>query len=104
MIRVFRTRHFSRWLGKTALTDEALCHAVREMIKGLIDADLGGGVVKKRVALPGGGKRGGSRTLVATKKEERWFFLYGFEKNEKANVTKRELEALQKLAAQMLNF
>ncbi len=66
MNRAFKTRHFSRWMRKTELIDEALCGAVREMSQGLIDADLGGGVVKKRVGLAGRGKRGGARTLVAT--------------------------------------
>ncbi|WP_343294037.1 type II toxin-antitoxin system RelE/ParE family toxin [Vandammella animalimorsus] len=60
MSRVFKTRYFSRWMHKTALTDPALCAAVEEMRCGLVDADLGGGVVKKRVALPGRGKSGGS--------------------------------------------
>ena len=69
MKRVFRTRHFSRWMRKTELTDDALCAAVVEMSQGLIDADLGGGVVKKRVGLAGRGKWGGARTLVATNKE-----------------------------------
>lgn len=68
MKRVFKTRHFSRWMPKTELTDAALCEAVAEMAQGLIDADLGGGVVKKRVGLAGRGKRGGARTLVATNK------------------------------------
>ena len=65
-MRVFKTRFFSRWMRKTELTDSALCHAVAEMGQGLIDADLGGGVVKKRIGLAGRGKRGGARTLVAT--------------------------------------
>ena len=68
MNRVFKTRHFSRWMRKTALTDNSLCVAVLEMVQGLIDADLGGGVLKKRVGLAGRGKRGGTRTLVATNK------------------------------------
>lgn len=92
--RVFKTRHFSRWLRKSDLTDASLCAAVNEMVAGLIDAELGGDVVKKRVALPGRGKRGGARTLVATRKGSRWFFVYGFEKNERANITSTELEAL----------
>ena len=102
MRRVFKTRHFARWLRKTDLTDGALCEAVNEMIAGLVDADLGGDVVKKRVALPGRGKRGGARTLVATRKASLWFFMLGFEKNEKANVTTAELEALQALAEELL--
>ena len=87
MSRVFKTRSFDRWMRKTALTDEALCAAVREMIQGLIDGDLGGGVVKKRVGLAGRGKRGGARTLVATNRGNRWFFVFGFEKNERANIS-----------------
>ncbi len=102
MRRVFKTRHFVRWMRKTALTDEALCLAVQEMADGLIDADLGGHIVKKRVALPGRGKSGGARTLVATQKGGRWFFVFGFEKNERANISPTELEALQVLAAELL--
>ena len=74
------TRHFSRWLGKTELSVEALCRNVEEMERGLIDANLGGGIIKKRVALPGRGKRGSARTLVATNSANRWFFVFGFEK------------------------
>lgn len=102
MNRVFKTRHFSRWMRKTELTDTALCHAVEEMSQGLIDADLGGGVVKKRVGLAGRGKRGGARTLVATNKGNRWFFVFGFEKNERANIADDELEALQDIAVDLL--
>ena len=100
--RVFKTRHFARWMRKTELTDAALCEAVREISLGLIDADLGGGLVKKRVGLAGRGKRGGARTLVATNKNKRWFFVFGFEKNERTNIDADELEALQELAKQLL--
>lgn len=102
MKRVFKTRHFSRWMRKTDLTDSALCHAATEMSQGLIDADLGGGVVKKRIGLAGRGKRGGVRTLVATNKGNRWFFVYGFEKNDRTNIADDELEALKDIAEQLL--
>ena len=102
MRRVFKTRYFIRWMRKTALNDEVLCVAVNEMAQGLIDADLGGGVVKKRVGFSGRGKRGGARTLVATNKGNRWFFVYGFEKNDRANISDDELEALKDLAEQLL--
>ena len=104
MRRVFKTRQFAKWMRKTDLTDDALCLAVSEMVSGLVDADLGGDVLKKRVALPGRGKRGGARTLVATRRASCWFFVFGFEKNEKANVTSTELEALQWLAKQLLDL
>ena len=89
-------------MRKTELTDSALCHAVAEMAQGLIDADLGGGVVKKRIGLAGRGKRGGARTLVATNQGSRWFFVYGFEKNDRANIADDELEALQNIAGELL--
>ena len=95
--RLFGARRLS------ALTDEALCAAVREMIQGLIDGDLGGGVVKKRVGLAGRGKRGGARTLVATNRGNRWFFVFGFEKNERANISAEEKEALQGIAQDLLS-
>ena len=82
----------------------ALCHVVKEMEQGLIDANLGRGVVKKRLALPGRGKRGGARTLVATNKDDRWFFLFGFEKNERANITTEELEGLREITRQLLGM
>jgi hypothetical protein len=104
MRRVFKTRAFQRWLRKTELSDTDLCVAVAEMAAGLIDARLGGNLVKKRVALGGRGKQGGARTLVATKQEDRWFFLFGFEKNERENIDGAELKALQELAADYLGL
>jgi len=102
--RVFKTRHFSRWMRKRRLLDAALCEAVSEMRRGLVDADLGGSVVKKRVALPGRGKRGGARTLVVTNKVDRWFFLFGFEKSERPDVSAKELQAVQAVAADLLQL
>ena len=102
MRRVFKTRYFCRWMRKTELTDRMLCMAVEEMVRGLIDADLGGKIVKKRVALAGRGKRGGARTLVATNKGDRWFYVFGFEKNERANIADDELEALREIATELL--
>ena len=91
MKRIFKTRYFARWMRKTELSDKALYSAVIEMTHGLIDADLGGGILKKRVGLSGRGKRGGARTLVATNKGNRWIFVYGFEKNDRANIADGEL-------------
>ena len=101
-MHIFKTRHFQRWMRKTALGDSDLRKAVLEMTAGLIDADLGGGVVKKRIGLAGRGKRGGVRTLLATNKGNRWFFVFGFEKNERDNISDAELQALQDYAADLL--
>jgi len=91
-------------MRKTELTEEALCQAIAEMEKGLIDAALGGGVVKKRVPLAGRGKSGGARTLLATNKGDRWFFVFGFEKSQRANISPTELMAMKALAADLLNL
>src|SRR5436305_14365132 len=91
-------------MRKTELTEDALCRAVSEMERGLIDAELGGGVVKKRIPLPGRGKSGSTRTLLATNKSSLWFFVFGFEKNERANVSLRELVALKAIAADLLSL
>ena len=79
-----------------------LCDAVTEMMQGLIDADLGGGVLKKRIGLSGRGKRGGARMLIATNKGNRWFFVLGFEKSERDSIADNELQALQDLAQDLL--
>ena len=102
MKRAFRTRTLGRWMRKAGLAERHLCQALGEMIDGLIDADLGGNVVKKRVALPGKGKRGGARIIVATRLEDRWFVIFGFGKNERDDIGKDELKALRELAADLL--
>lgn len=76
-MKAFKTRAFAKWANSEGLDDVALASAVEEMEQGLIDAQLGGDVVKKRVALPGRGKRGGARTLVAFRRRDRAFFIFG---------------------------
>lgn len=89
--RIFKTRLFSKWLNKSKLTDEDLLIAIHEMGKGLYDANLGGHVYKKRVALTNRGKSHGARTILATKFNQHWFFIFGFEKNQRSNIDNAEL-------------
>ncbi len=103
-MRVFKIKAFHRWAARDRLTDAALTAAAQEMAKGLIDADLGGHVVKKRAALPGRGKSGGVRTLVAFKRGDKAFFMYGFAKSARANIKDNELKALRLMAAQLLGY
>ena len=103
-LRIFKTRHFHKWMRKTELTDALLARAIAEMAAGLVDADLGGGVFKKRIALPGRGKSGSVRTLVATRKADRWIFLFGYEKSERSDITPKELRGLQGFAADLLSL
>jgi hypothetical protein len=99
---IYKTHWFDRWARKKRLITVSLCQAAQEMIAGLYDADLGGGLVKTRIGRPGQGKRGVFRTLVATNKGDRWIFMFGFPKNERANIAKDEEGALKRLAAHLL--
>lgn len=92
---VFKRKDFARWQAGEKLPDAALCKAVQEMEVGLVDADLGGFLYKKRVARPGGGKSGGYRTLLSARIGDRYVFLHGFPKSDKANITQDEKKALQ---------
>ena len=101
---IYKTRWFDRWARKQDLSTRALCEAVREMQAGLYEADLGGGLLKKRITRPGQGKSGGYRTPVATNKGSKWFFVFGFPKNVRSNIDKDEEEALKKLASHLLSL
>lgn len=103
-MRVFKTRPFSRWAAKEGLSDQMLRAAVMQIQDGRIDADLGGQLYKQRVPLPGRGKRGGARTLIAYRERDKAFFLYGFAKNARANIRVKELKALRLLSRELLGY
>jgi hypothetical protein len=103
-MQVYKSKWFTKWADKEDLTDRDLSAAVEEMANGLIDADLGGHVMKKRVALQGQGKSGGARTLLAFKVGEQAFFMYGFAKNQQDNISAKELKALKAMAKQVLGY
>ena len=103
-MEIYKNRWFDRWARKQELSSASLCAAVCEMTAGLYDADLGGGLLKKRIARPGQGKSGGFRTLVATNKGARWVFVFGFPKNERSNIDKDEEQALKTLAAHLMSL
>lgn len=103
-MRIFTSRTFSRLQVASELSDADLVAAVVEMNDGLWDANLGGQVYKKRVALAGRGKRGGARTLVAFRSHDRCFFIYGFAKNQRSNITAKETQALKRLAREFLGY
>lgn len=101
-MRVFKNKSFGRFARKSRITDAVLCAAITDVTRGLVDADLGGGVVKQRVARQGGGKSGGFRTIVQFRLYERAFFVHGFAKNEQDNIRADELAAFKMLAGVML--
>ncbi|ABS65243.1 protein of unknown function DUF1044 [Parvibaculum lavamentivorans DS-1] len=97
-MKIYLAKTFARWARKERLAKEDLCRAAREIGDGLVDARLGGLLVKKRIARTGGGKSGGYRTIVMFRAGERMVFLYGFPKNAQSNLSPRELEAYLALA------
>ncbi|MFT7684004.1 MAG: hypothetical protein ACI935_003527 [Moritella dasanensis] len=103
-MRIFKSKQFKKWADKEKLTDVVLTQAIREMENGLIDANLGGHVFKKRISIPGQGKSGGLRTLLAFKADSMSFFMFGFAKNEQDNINKDELKALKLMAKELLSY
>lgn len=101
-MRAFKTKPFARFASQEGLADGQLLEAARRVAEGLVDADLGGGVIKQRIARKGQGKSGGFRSVVLYRKGETLFFVYGFAKNARANIRKDELRAFRLLADQML--
>jgi len=108
--RVFKLKTFARW-AKKILSDEQLCAAAREILLGHYEADLGGGLCKKRIAVAGQGKSGATRTLVAKEGAHGIFFIAGRQKSDPgtdfsdANVAQAQVigEALQRASAKKLN-
>lgn len=103
-MRAFTLKPFARWARKEGIDVATLWKAVVEIEAGQVDADLGGQVIKKRVAKPGGGKSGGWRTLLAYRSGKRAFFVHGFAKSDRDNITAAELKALKMYAKELLGF
>ncbi len=97
-MKVFKTKEFARFSRRADVDDERLCEAVDRAEGGLVDADLGGVLIKQRIARKGQGRRGGYRTLMAFKSKSRAVFVYGFAKNERDNVGPDELEFWRRVA------
>lgn len=102
-MKIYKTKWFHKWASREGLTDAVLRVAVTELEQGLADA-LGGYVYKKRIGLPGRGRRGGVRTLIGFRQGEKTFFMYGYPKNERANISHDELKALRLLAKELFGY
>ncbi|MGP0070850.1 MAG: type II toxin-antitoxin system RelE/ParE family toxin [Bryobacteraceae bacterium] len=101
-MRVFQNKAFNRFAKKFSVSDDLLCQAIRDAEQGLIAANLGGGVIKQRIARSGMGKSGGLRAIIVFRAGARAIFIHGFAKNDKDNIDKHELVALKKLAIELL--
>ena len=96
--RIYKNRWFAKFASREGISDATLVEAIEQANRGLLDADLGGGLIKQRVAREGGGKSGGYRTLVFFRHEERAIFAFGFAKSDKANLSAAELKVYKKAA------
>ncbi len=101
-MRVFKTRLFAKFASRERISDASLLQAIERARQGLVDADLGGGVIKQRVARQGQGRSGGYRTLIAYRFGDFAVFLFGFAKNERDNIDNRQLASLQEAAGYWL--
>jgi hypothetical protein len=97
-VRVFKNKWFNRFAAKEGLTDAELLAVVADLEVGRFDADLGGGVFKQRIARAGGGKSGGYRSIIFFRSNERAFFVYGFAKSDRANISQDEKQLFRESA------
>ena len=103
-IEIYKTKWFARFARKARIDDQALWIAAIAAEAGVVDADLGSGIVKQRVARQGQGKSGGSRAFIVIRRRDRAVYVFGFEKKDQANIAPDEWEALKKLAKEILGY
>ncbi|MDP6345281.1 MAG: type II toxin-antitoxin system RelE/ParE family toxin [Alphaproteobacteria bacterium] len=101
-MRVFKTKPFARFADRAGIADAALQEAIQRVEAGLVDADLGGGVIKQRIARGGRGKSGGFRSIILFRRGQKAFFVFGFVKSGQDNIRRDELKAFRFLADEML--
>ena len=102
--RIYKDRWFAKFASREGISDATLVAAIDQANRGLMDADLGGGLIKQRVAREGGGKSGGYRTLVFFRHAERAIFAFGFAKSDKANLSAVEMRTYKQAAKIVLGL
>jgi hypothetical protein len=103
-MQVLKTKDFTRFARKERIADEDLCEAIARANRGLIDAHLGSGLIKQRIARSAQGRSRGFRTIIAWRSRERSIFVYGFAKSRRDNIGETDLAQLKDLAALLLGY
>jgi hypothetical protein len=103
-VRIFKNKWFARFARQNGLSDRDLCEAVDRAERGLVDADLGGGVIKQRIARPNEGRSGGFRSIIYFRTKQRTFFVFGFAKNALDNISGDTLNRYRRAAQITLDF
>ncbi|MBA2653048.1 MAG: type II toxin-antitoxin system RelE/ParE family toxin [Tatlockia sp.] len=103
-MKIIKTKLFAKWANKNEISNKSLMNAAQEIANNIYEANYGNGVIKKRVANKGRGKSGSARTIVAFKKGHHCFFVFGFEKNTKSNISLNEEKALKIIAKTLFTY
>lgn len=103
-MRIVKTSQFARFADKQKISDNLLYETILRAEQGLIDANLGGNVIKQRVARQGQGRSSGYRVLIFYKIQDNHFFVAGYAKNEQDNLSHSELNALKQMATIYENY
>jgi hypothetical protein len=98
-VRVFKTKWFARFAKREGIADRSLIEAIKRAERGLVDADLGGGLIKQRIARPGKGRSGGYRVVIGYRKGHRAVFIYGLAKSDRANFRNDELDTARDIGS-----
>lgn len=104
VIRIYKSKWFAKFAKKEIITDNALCKAIKDAEDGKIDADLGGGVIKQRIARENAGKSGGYRSIILYRYADKAFFVYGYSKSKQDNISKAEVLAFRDMAELVLSL
>lgn len=103
-MKILKTKKFNKWAKKQKISDEQLHHSAIEIKNGHYEASYGSGIIKKRVANKNRGKSGSTRTIVVFKQGHHCFYLLGFDKGERSNISESEEKALKVFAKELLKF
>jgi hypothetical protein len=101
-VRIFKTKTLAKFTRQHGISDDRLIDAVDRAVRGLVDANLGGQIIKQRVARPGQGRRGGFRMIIGIR-SDRAIFLFAFAKNERENIDEAEMMTLREIVASFLD-
>ena len=101
-MRIFKNLWFERFARKEQISDNLLRKVIMQADQGLIDADLGHGVIKQRIPRRGQGKSGGYRAIILFRHGDKALFVYGFAKSDQDNITANEKKEFRKLADKFL--
>ena len=104
ILRIFKNKWFTKFAKKERISDKKLSGMIKDIENGMIDVNYGSGVIKQRLARPNKGKSAGYRCIILFRVKDRAFFMYGFPKNERDNISQEDEQVVKDLSQQMFDF